>query len=100
MKWAIKILIKYGYMLIILTVMFKTEHKKIIIGIFLCKGKTECIVQLMLTENSNIYALECQLYLSTKNIFQQKLIGWTQNFEDIQHTRDGIINEHIKEQRG
>jgi hypothetical protein len=84
-------------MLIILTAMFNAEHEKSVSGIFLHKGKNKCIVQLMLPENLNIYASECQFYLSTKNLLQQKIIGWTQEFEDAQHTRDEIINEHIKE---
>lgn len=71
----------------------KAKHEKPTVGILLCKEKNESIVQLTLPENSNIYASEYQLYLPDKNVLQQKLIEWTKEFEEKQHTRDGTNND-------
>jgi hypothetical protein len=70
----------------------KTEHEKPTIGILLCKEKYDSIVELTLPENSNIYASAYNLYLPDKNLLQQKLIEWTQEFEETQH----MYNETIK----
>jgi len=70
----------------------KTEHEKPTIGILLCKEKDDSIVELTLPENSNIYASAYNLYLPDKNLLQQKLIEWTQEFEENQH----MYNETIK----
>ena len=69
----------------------KAEHEKPTVGILLCKEKNESIVQLTLPENSNIYASEYQLYLPAKSLLQQKLIEWSQEFEETQNTRDKKI---------
>jgi predicted nuclease of restriction endonuclease-like (RecB) superfamily len=75
----------------------KAEHEKPTIGILLCKEKTDSIVQLTLPENSNIYASAYNLYLPDKNLLQQKLNEWTQEFEENQHTHNRIIDRHTKE---
>jgi hypothetical protein len=61
------------------------------------KEKNESIVQLTLPENSNIYASEYQLYLPTKSLLQQKLLEWSQEFEETQNTRDKKFNGQTKE---
>jgi len=75
----------------------KTEHEKPTIGILLCKEKDDSIVELTLPENSNIYASAYNLYLPDKNLLQQKLNEWTQEFEENQHTHNRIIDRHTKE---
>jgi predicted nuclease of restriction endonuclease-like (RecB) superfamily len=74
----------------------KTEHEKPTIGILLCKEKDDSIVELTLPENSNIYASAYNLYLPDKNLLQQKLIEWTQEFEENQHTYPGTIKGPVK----
>jgi predicted nuclease of restriction endonuclease-like (RecB) superfamily len=74
----------------------KTEHEKPTIGILLCKEKDDSIVQLTLPENSNIYASAYNLYLPDKNLLQQKLVEWTQEFEENQHTYNGTIKGSVK----
>jgi hypothetical protein len=69
----------------------RAEHEKPTVGILLCKEKNDAIVQLTLPEDSNIYASEYSLYLPDKNILQQKLVEWTQEFEDALDAF-GIIN--------
>jgi predicted nuclease of restriction endonuclease-like (RecB) superfamily len=61
----------------------KAEHEKPTVGILLCKEKNDSIVQLTLPENSNIYASEYSLYLPDKDLLQQKLNEWTQEFEEV-----------------
>ena len=75
----------------------KAEHEKPTVGILLCKEKNESIVQLTLPENSNIYASEYQLYLPAKSLLQQKLIEWSQEFEETQNIRDKKFNGQTKE---
>jgi predicted nuclease of restriction endonuclease-like (RecB) superfamily len=60
----------------------KLEHEKPTIGILLCKKKNDALVELTLPKNSNIYASEYSLYLPEKELLQQKLIEWIQEFEE------------------
>jgi len=76
----------------------KTEHEKPTIGILLCKEKDDSIVELTLPENSNIYASAYNLYLPDKNLLQQKLIEWTREFEENQHTYKETIKGPVKKQ--
>jgi predicted nuclease of restriction endonuclease-like (RecB) superfamily len=46
------------------------------IGIVLCHSRNEALVELTLPKDSNIYAAEYQLYLPSKEEFQQKLMDW------------------------
>jgi predicted nuclease of restriction endonuclease-like (RecB) superfamily len=75
----------------------KAEHEKPTIGILLCKEKDDNIVQLTLPENSNIYASAYKLYLPDKNLLQQKLVEWTHEFEENQHTQNKTITGSTKE---
>jgi predicted nuclease of restriction endonuclease-like (RecB) superfamily len=60
----------------------KTAEEHQTVGILLCKEKKDMIVELTLPEGENIYASEYSLYLPDKNLLQQKLIEWTQEFEE------------------
>ncbi len=46
------------------------------VGILLCKGTDEALVQLTLPEDAHVYAREYKLYLPDKNLLQQKLSEW------------------------
>jgi predicted nuclease of restriction endonuclease-like (RecB) superfamily len=60
----------------------KTDKEKPTIGILLCKEKNDSVVELTLPEGSNIYASEYSLYLPDKNLLQQKLAQWIEEFEE------------------
>jgi predicted nuclease of restriction endonuclease-like (RecB) superfamily len=60
----------------------KLEHEKPTIGILLCKKKNDALVELTLPKDSNIYASEYSLYLPEKELLQQKLMEWVQEFEE------------------
>ena len=59
----------------------KQDFEKPTIGILLCKEKTDSIVQLTLPQDANIYASEYSLYLPDKELLQEKLDEWTQEYE-------------------
>ena len=59
----------------------KTADENPTIGILLCKRKKDAIVELTLPADANIHAREYQLYLPSKEILQQKLIGWVREQE-------------------
>ena len=63
----------------------KVEHEKPTVGILLCKEKNDCVVELTLPENSNIYASEYNLYLPDKALLQRKLTEWAEEFEAEQN---------------
>ena len=54
----------------------KTEDENPIIGILLCKDKSEQMVELTLPKDSNIYASKYELYLPDKKLLQEKLKEW------------------------
>jgi predicted nuclease of restriction endonuclease-like (RecB) superfamily len=60
----------------------KLNYEKPTIGILLCKKKNDAIVELTLPEDANIYASEYSLYLPDKQLLQQKLLTWMQEFEN------------------
>jgi predicted nuclease of restriction endonuclease-like (RecB) superfamily len=60
----------------------KLNYEKPTIGILLCKKKNDAIVELTLPEDTNIYASEYSLYLPDKQLLQQKLVTWMQEYED------------------
>jgi len=62
----------------------KDDYERPTVGILLCQEKDDAIVELTLPEDENIYASEYSLYLPDKTVLQQKLIEWTQEFEDAQ----------------
>lgn len=49
----------------------KTEDENPTIGILLCKDKSEQMVELTLSKDSNIYASKYELYLPDKNFFKK-----------------------------
>jgi predicted nuclease of restriction endonuclease-like (RecB) superfamily len=60
----------------------KTGNEHPTVGILLCHKKNDAVVELTLPEGANIYASEYSLYLPDKTLLQQKLVEWTQDFED------------------
>ena len=54
----------------------KLEGENPTVGILLCKGTDEALVQLTLPEDAHIYAREYKLYLPDKKLLQQKLNEW------------------------
>ena len=54
----------------------KLEDENPTVGILLCKGTDEALVQLTLPEDAHIYAREYKLYLPDKRLLQQKLTEW------------------------
>ncbi len=59
----------------------KLEHEKPTIGILLCKKKSDALVELTLPKEANIYASEYSLYLPEKQLLQQKMVEWVNEFE-------------------
>jgi predicted nuclease of restriction endonuclease-like (RecB) superfamily len=66
----------------------KTDKEHPTVGILLCKEKNDSIVELTLSKDANIYASEYSLYLPNKTLLQQKLIEWTQEFEEEKELRE------------
>jgi predicted nuclease of restriction endonuclease-like (RecB) superfamily len=69
----------------------KKDYEKPTVGILLCKEKNDSVVELTLPENSNIYASEYSLYLPDKELLQNKLAEWIEEFEEthkINHTKN------------
>jgi len=60
----------------------KRDFEKPTIGILLCKKKNNALVELTLPKDANIYASEYSLYLPDKNLLQQKLAEWIEEFEN------------------
>ncbi|MCL2560032.1 MAG: PDDEXK nuclease domain-containing protein [Turicibacter sp.] len=61
----------------------KTERELPTVGILLCKEKNDSVVKLTLPKDSNIYASEYKLYLPDKDLLQEKLVEWTEDFEEV-----------------
>jgi len=59
----------------------KKDFEKPTVGILLCQEKDDNIVELTLSEDSNIYASEYSLYLPNKALLQRKLAEWVDEFE-------------------
>lgn len=62
----------------------KLSDENSTIGILLCKEKNDAVVQLMLPENSNIYATEYSLYLPDKKLLQKKMQEWLDEEDEWQ----------------
>lgn len=60
----------------------KQDFEKPTIGILLCKEKNDAMVELTLPKEANIYAQQYALCLPDKALLQQKLIEWTEEFEN------------------
>jgi predicted nuclease of restriction endonuclease-like (RecB) superfamily len=52
------------------------------IGILLCETANQSLVELTLPENANIYAAQYALYLPKKEVIQQKLKEWIDEYND------------------
>jgi predicted nuclease of restriction endonuclease-like (RecB) superfamily len=65
----------------------KAEDENPTIGILLCRGKSDGVVEMTLPKNANIYASQYSLYLPDKTTLQAKLAEWIAEFEDA-HTAD------------
>lgn len=61
----------------------KQNFEKPTIGILLCKKKAGALVELTLPKDANIYAAEYSLYLPDKQLLQQKLAEWLDEFESV-----------------
>lgn len=61
----------------------KQAYEKPSIGILLCKKKNNALVQLTLPKDANVYASEYSLYLPDKQLLQQKLAEWIEEFENL-----------------
>lgn len=59
----------------------RQPFEKPTIGILLCKKKSGALVELTLPTDANIYASEYSLYLPEKQLLQQKLAEWIDEFE-------------------
>ncbi|MDR1358098.1 MAG: PDDEXK nuclease domain-containing protein [Coriobacteriales bacterium] len=66
----------------------KTDDELPTVGILLCQEKNDAVVELTLPEGENIYASEYSLYLPDKTLLKQKLIQWTQEFEEAQEMNE------------
>lgn len=60
----------------------KADFEKPTIGILLVKDKDDALVKLTLPEDANIYASQYSLYLPEKQLLQQKLKQWINDFEE------------------
>jgi len=52
------------------------------VGILLCQKKNDALVELTLPKDANIYAAQYELYLPDKNVLQEKLKSWIEEFEN------------------
>ncbi|MCD4772585.1 MAG: PDDEXK nuclease domain-containing protein [Bacteroidales bacterium] len=66
----------------------KTAYEKPSIGILLVKKKEDALVELTLPKDANIYASEYSLYLPEKQLLQQKLKQWIQEFEEQEKNKN------------
>ena len=66
----------------------RLEFEKPTIGILLCKGKNDALVELTLPKDANIYAQQYALCLPKKEELQRKLKEWIREYEDNTNTSD------------
>ena len=66
----------------------RLEFEKPTIGILLCKGKNDALVELTLPKDANIYAQQYALCLPKKEELQRKLKEWIREYEDNTDTSD------------
>jgi predicted nuclease of restriction endonuclease-like (RecB) superfamily len=66
----------------------KQTFEKPSIGILLCKKKNNALVELTLPKDANIHASEYSLYLPDKQLLQQKLAEWIDEFENSKTEND------------
>ena len=60
----------------------KQEFEKPTIGILLCEGKNDALVELTLPKDANVYAAQYSLYLPDKTLLQAKLKEWIDEFNE------------------
>lgn len=60
----------------------RLETENPTIGILLCKEKTDSLVEMTLSKESNVYASEYKLYLPDKKLLQNKLNELVEEFND------------------
>lgn len=59
----------------------KVPEENPTIGLLLCRGKNDAVVELTLPKDANIHAKEYQLYLPSKELLKAKLLEWTREEE-------------------
>ncbi len=65
----------------------KEDFEKPTIGILLCERKNDALVELTLPEDANIYAQQYALCLPDKELLQQKLREWIDEYRKEDETR-------------
>ena len=66
----------------------RLEHEKPTIGILICEQKNNSIVELTLPKDANIYAQQYALCLPDKDLLQQKLAEWADEYEQYHKQRE------------
>ena len=66
----------------------KLDFEKPTIGILLCRTKNDALVELTLPKDANIYAQQYALCLPNKQLLQNKLQQWSNEFETNTETRE------------
>ena len=61
----------------------KAEFEKPTIGILLCERKNDALVELTLPQDANIYAQQYALCLPDKELLQQKLREWIEEYKQL-----------------
>lgn len=60
----------------------KQDFENPTIGILLCSEKSDALVELTLSEDSNVYASQYSLYLPDKTLLQRKLKEWREELAE------------------
>ncbi|MEA3315733.1 MAG: PDDEXK nuclease domain-containing protein, partial [Campylobacterota bacterium] len=60
----------------------KNEDENPTIGILLTPNKNHTVVELSLPKESNVYATEYQLYLPKKEVLENNVEKWVEEFEE------------------
>ena len=61
----------------------KADFEKPTIGILLCERKNDALVELTLPQDANIYAQQYALCLPDKELLQQKLREWIEEYKEM-----------------
>ncbi len=69
----------------------KQDFEKPTIGILLCKDKDDSLVKLTLPKEANIYATEYELYLPDKQLLQDKLNQWADEYSEYKKNENNSI---------
>ena len=68
----------------------RQDFEKPTIGILLCKDKNDALVELTLPKEANIYAQQYALCLPDKELLQQKLCEWYEEFEELKEKEEEV----------